>query len=220
MQLFRFAIHGRLLSIAATGVFLACAFSACQSGDASTRMTTQRSLPRIEAVPTPELGLSVDEAYAAIPHRRTAMQFTGSKVPRADQDYLQVAFAAIDQAVLLRVTTYQSFSRGRTADSSAIRSMDRLIEFLQSVDPPQNLKTYHKRIEQAVSDQRAFFDEWRSRGSEFQYARGTSLGSHPKVASSSSALKEAYGILMQSYPTESPHNKEAFFDYHCALDFL
>ncbi len=148
------------------------------------------------------------------------MQFTGSKIPKADQDYLQVVFTAIDQAVLLRVATYQSFSRGRTGDPSAIRRMDRLIEFLRSVDPPPHLKTYHKRIEQAVSDQRAFFDDWRSRGGEFQYARGTSLGSHPKVASSSSALREAYGILMQSYPAENAHNKEAFFDYHCALDFL
>ena len=207
------------LSIAAFGVFLLCAFSACQSGDAGTR-TTQRALPKIEAVPTSNLSLSVDEAYAAIPHRRTAIAFSGSNVPRADQDYLQVVFAAIDQAVLLRVATYQSFSRGQTADALPISRMDRLIRFLQSIDPPPHLKAYHKKIEQAVSDQRAFFDDWRSHGSDFPYAQSASLGTHPKVASSSSALKEAYGILMQRYPGESPHNKEAFFDYHCALDFL
>ena len=216
MPTFRF---GCRVAIAITGVLMACALSACQSGDASTKTTAQRSIPGIAAVPSSDLGLSVDEAYAAIPHRRTAMQFPGSNVPKADQDYLQVAFAVIDQAVLLRVATYQSFLRGKTADPLAISRMDRLIAFLHSVDPPAHLKTYHKRIEQALADQRAFFDDWRSRGSEFPYARG-SLASHPKVASSSSALKEAYGILMQSYPSESAHNREAFFDYHCALDFL
>ena len=148
------------------------------------------------------------------------MQFAGSKVPKADQDYLQVAFAVIDQAVLLRVTTYQSFMRGKTADPLAISRMDRLITFFQSVDPPPRLKTYHKRIEQALADQRTFFNDWRAQGSEFQYVHGTGLGSHPKVASSSSALKQAYGILIQIYPAEDSHNKEAFFDYHCALDFL
>jgi hypothetical protein len=204
------------VAVAAIGVVLACAFSACQSGDASTRTTTQRALPRIEAVPTSGLGLSVDEAYAAIPHRRTAIQFTSSKIPKADQDYLQIAFTAIDQAVLLRVSTLQSFSRGRTADSSAIRSMDRLIEFLHSVDPRPHLKTYHKRIEQAMSDQRAFFDDWRSRGSDFQYARGAGLGSHP----SRQLLERTQGDLrnlMQSYPAENRHNKEAFFDYHASI---
>ena len=210
------------LSIAATGVVVACAFSACRSGDASTGMAgpTQRAIPGIAAVPISDLGLTVDEAYAAIPHRRTAVLFTGSKIPKADQDYLQVVFATIDQAILLRVTTYQNYSRGRTADPLAISRMDRLLVFLRSVDPPPLLKTYHKRIEQAVSDQRAFFEDWRTQGSEFTYARGAGLGSHPKVASSSSALKEAYGILMQSYPAENEHNREAFFDYHCALDFL
>jgi len=207
------------MALAISAIVLVCTFSACQSGDASTKTATQRSIPGVAAIPSSDLRLSVDEAYAAIPHRRTEMQFPGSKVPKSDQDYLQVAFAVIDQAVLLRVATYQSFSRGKTADPVAISRMDRLIAFMQSVDPPPQLKTYHKRIEQALADQRAFFDDWRSRGSEFPYARG-SLASHPKVASSSSALKEAYGILMQSYPAESPHNKEAFFDYHCALDFL
>ena len=209
----------RRISIAILACALACPLSACRSGDASTG-ASQRPLPRIEAVPASSLDLSVDDAYGAIPHRRTAIEFAGSRVPKADQDYLQIAFAVIDQGVLLRVANYQSFKRGKTADPLTISRMDRLITFWQSVDPPSQLKIYHKRIEQALADQRTFFDEWRTQGSGFPYTQGTNLGSHPKVIASSAALKEAYEILMHTYSSEDPHNKRAFFDYHCALDFL
>ena len=212
----------RRVLIAALACALCCTFSACQSGDASASMSgpPQRPLPRLEAVPASSLDLSVDDAYGAIPQRRTEIEFAGSRIPKADQDYLQIAFAVIDQGVLLRVANYQSFKRGKTADPLTISRMDRLITFWQSVDPPSQLKIYHKRIEQALADQRTFFDEWRTQGSGFPYAQGTNLGSHPKVIASSAALKEAYEILMHTYSSEDPHNKRAFFDYHCALDFL
>jgi hypothetical protein len=33
-------------------------------------------------------------------------------------------------------------------------------------------------------------------------------------------LRAAYNELMARYPGEAQANKDAFFDYHCALDFL
>ena len=98
--------------------------------------------------------------------------------------------------------------------------MDQLIDYLQTIEAPSGLSRYQSTLLKALSDQRAFFDEWRNEGQQFQYSNGQTLGAHPRVQSASSSLKEAYGILMQTYPGESNHNKQAFFDYHCALDFL
>jgi hypothetical protein len=73
---------------------------------------------------------------------------------------------------------------------------------------------------QALSDQRAFFAEWQTQGQQFQYGSPQTIVTHPKVQSAAAALREAYGILVETYSGESNENKEAFFDYHCALDFV
>jgi hypothetical protein len=179
-----------------------------------------KTLPTIATAPTLDLDLSVDAAYAAIPHRRTAMDFAASDMPDEDKHFLEVAFHVIDQAIRLRVTAYQKFSRGEVKDSQSISDMDRLIDYLQNVEAPASLSNYQGRLLRALSDQRAFFREWQTQGQQFQYGNGQTIGTHPKVQSASSALRGAYGILMETYPGESSGNKEAFFDYHCALDFI
>jgi hypothetical protein len=170
--------------------------------------------------PTLNLNLSVDAAYAAIPHRRTAMDFAASNMPDQDKRFLEVAFHLIDQAIRLRVTAYQKFARSEVGDSQPLSDMDRLVDYLQNTEAPASLSSYQARLLQALSDQRAFFEEWQTQGQQFQYGRPQTIGTHPKVQSASTALREAYGILMETYPSEGNHNKEAFFDYHCALDFL
>jgi hypothetical protein len=96
--------------------------SANESGDA-------KSLPTIAEAPTLNLDLSVDAAYAAIPHRRSEMDFAASKMPDQDKRFLEVAFHLIDQAIRLRVTAYQKFSRGENGDTQLISDMDQLVEF-------------------------------------------------------------------------------------------
>lgn len=177
-----------------------------------------KSQPAVTSAPILDLDISVDDAYAAIPHRRTAMDFANSNMPDAERRFLEVAFNVIDQAIRLRVSTWQKFSRVGSSDSKPISDMDRLIEYFQSLEAPTNLTGYQAQVLEALSDQRAFFEEWRLQGQEFHYARA--IASHPRVQSASTALRSAYGILMQTYPNESNHNKEAFFDYHCALDFI
>jgi hypothetical protein len=177
-----------------------------------------KSQPVVTSAPVLNLELSVDAAYAAIPHRRTAMDFASSNMPDQDRRFLEVAFHLIDQAIRLRVSTCQKYSSAGIGDSKPISDMDRLIEYLQSTEPPANLAAYQAQLLEALSDQRAFFEEWRLQGSEFHYA--SAIASHPRVQGASTALRSAYGILMQAYPNESNNNKEAFFDYHCALDFI
>jgi hypothetical protein len=214
-----------LLGIAALSIGLpAC--SASSQGLSSRKFDNlpgaksgnSKSLPA--TAPTLNLDLSVDAAYAAIPHRRTAMSFASSNMPDQDKRFLEVAFHVIDQAIRLRVSAYQKFSRSEVGDSQSLSDMDRLVDYLQNTEAPASLSSYQGRLLQALSDQRAFFEEWQTQGQQFQYGRPQTIGTHPKVQSASSALREAYGILMETYPGEGNHNKDAFFDYHCALDFL
>jgi hypothetical protein len=148
------------------------------------------------------------------------MDFAASDMPEQDQRFLEVAFHVIDQAIRLRVTAYQKFSRGEVGDSQSISDMNRLVDYLQNIEAPASLSNYQAQLLKALSDQRAFFEEWQAEGQQFQYGSPQKLGTHPKVQSASTALRQAYGILMQTYPGEGNHNKQAFFDYHCALDFL
>lgn len=186
----------------------------------SAKSGSSRSLPTIATAPTLNLDLSVDDAYSAIPHRRTAMNFAASNMPDQDKRFLEVAFHLIDQGIRLRVDTYQKFSRSEVRDKQSISDMDLLVDYLQNTEAPASLSTYQAHLLQALSDQRAFFEEWNTQGQQFQYSGPQTIGTHPKVRSASTALRRAYAILMKTYPGEGNKNKEAFFDYHCALDFI
>ena len=148
------------------------------------------------------------------------MDFAASNMPEQDKRFLEVAFHVIDQAIRLRVTAYQKFSSSGGNDSQSISEMNRLVDYLQNIEVPAGLSSYHTHLLQALSDQRAFFEEWQAQGQRFQHSSPQTIATHPKVQSASTALQEAYGILMQAYPSEGNNNKAAFFDYHCALDFL
>ena len=227
MQTLPFARAIALLGIALLAIGLPACSASSQGLSSRTfdkvpaaQSGNSKSLPTIATAPTLNLDLSVDAAYAAIPHRRTAMNFAASNMPDQDKRFLEVAFHLIDQAIRLRVTAYQRFSRSGVGDSQSIADMDRLVDYLQNTEAPAGLSSYQAHLLQALSDQRAFFAEWQTQGQQFQYGSPQTLGTHPKVQSASAALQEAYGILMATYPGEGNHNKEAFFDYHCALDFL
>lgn len=216
-----------LLGIASLSIVLPACSASSQGlssrgsdGLPAARSENLQSPPTIATAPTLNLDLSVDAAYAAIPHRRTAMDFAASSMPDQDKRFLEVAFHIIDQGIRLRVTTYRNFSRSQVRDSQSISDMDRLINYLQNTKAPADLSTYRVHLIEALSDQRAFFEEWQTQGQAFQYGSPQTLGTHPKVQGASTSLREAYGILMSAYPTEVNNNKEAFFDYHCALDFL
>jgi hypothetical protein len=204
-------------------VLLGLGFTACQSQtngaiDAATR--NRKPLPALAAAPTFELGLSVEQAYASIPHRRTVADLNRSTLSSPDKEYLTLAFHEIDQAILLRVTSFERFSRAGTETARLLAKMDQVIEFLRGIDPPASLTDYHKRVLEALSDQRAYFQEWQVQGRGFAYGESSRISMHPRVRTASSALRAAYQILMQTYAGENQHNKEAFFDYHCALDFI
>jgi hypothetical protein len=217
-----------LLGFASLSIGVAACNSASSQGLSSrnfdkvpaAKTSNPKSQPASVTPPTLNLVLSVDAAYAAIPHKRTAMDFAASNMNDQDKRFLEVAFHLIDQAIRLRVTTYQKFSRGEFEDTSLSSDVDRLIEYLQNTEAPANLSNYQEQLLRAFSDQKAFFEEWKIEGQQFQYGSPQTIATHPKVQSASTALRAAYGLLMQAYTGESDRNKVAFFDYHCALDFI
>lgn len=171
-----------------------------------------------EDPPAIDSGLSVDQAYAAIPHRRTVWDESSSTVPPAERPYLRVIFKVIDEAVAVRVASLQNFSAGQYDRSDPVAQYDQLIGFARRMPVPRTLATYHHKVLDGLSGQRQFFSDWKSKRAQFPFAG--QIAGHPGVRRASAALRDAYNELMGKYPNESSTNKDAFFDYHCALDFL
>src|SRR5262245_56694050 len=95
-----------LLAIALLTIALpAC--NASSQGLSSRNFDTPGVKPSVATAPTVDVDLSVEAAYAAIPHKRTVMDFDVSNMPDADKRFLEVAFHVIDQAIRVRVSAYQ-----------------------------------------------------------------------------------------------------------------
>jgi hypothetical protein len=168
--------------------------------------------------PTAGVGPTVDQAYAAIPHRRTVWVESGSTVPSGEKEYLQTVFEVLDQAVRVRVAGQQAFASRQFDSANIDAEFDRLITFVRAMPAPKALVSYHQDILSGLSSERQFFDDWKSQGDRFEFAQ--QVENHPGVRAASASLRAAYSELMSKYPNESQTNKDAFFDYHCALDFL
>ena len=162
--------------------------------------------------------MGVEQAYAAIPHRRTVWTEEGSAVPAEEKGYLKAVFQILDQAVAVRVATLKDYSSNRFDGVDVDAEFDLLISYVQAMAVPGKLTTYHQDILDGLLGEKQFFSEWRRQRDKFPFAE--QIANHPGVRSSSAALRRAYAELMAKYPGEGATNKEAFFDYHCALDFL
>jgi hypothetical protein len=206
---------GAIAFLLAAALLGGCKNSPDKSGSAAV---VEAAPPAYSEPPTIDAGLTVEQAYAAIPHRRTIWADGESSVPSEEKAYLNVIFRVLDQAVAVRVASLQSFSNQRFDDSDTDAEFDRLITFVRGMPVPKALSAYHKDILDGLSGQRQFFQDWKSARGGFAYAQ--QIGNHPGVRSSSAALRAAYNELMARYPGEAQANKDAFFDYHCALDFL
>ncbi len=168
--------------------------------------------------PIVTVGPSVEQAYAAIPHRRTIWAESETTVPVEERAYLKTVFLVLDQAVRVRVAGQQDFTNRQFNSANISAEFDRLITFTRAMPVPKSLASYHGDILNALTSERQFFDEWKSQGGGFQF--GQHPENHAGVRAASASLRAGYGKLMSKYPNESPANKDAFFDYHCALDFL
>jgi len=78
---------------------------------------------------------------------------------------------------------------------------------------PDNLKQAHELITQAIHEQNQYFKKIDS-------SKKYSFNANDKIVQTShTKLIQAYNLIMALFPKENKHNKEAFFDHLCALDF-
>lgn len=163
----------------------------------------------------PVFGMSVPEAYRAIPHRQTTFNAASAKMGADDKAYLTRSFALIDQAMAARVATLQWVrSYGEQGESLAQykKKLALIWQGLNKLQPASRLKPYHALVLSAIKDQYNYF---------LALEKGVKPDlNHRLVQRSHESLIQAYQQLMGLYPSESPYNQQAFFDHLCALDFL
>jgi len=192
--------------------------TSASAGPATSSAAAEAAAAEPSEPPTVDVGLSVDQAYFAMPHRRTIWREDDSTVPSTERAYLRAAFQVLDQAVAVRVAGQQNFADQHFDSPDIDGQYARLIAYAQVMPVPAALASYHTKILDALAGERQYFADWKSERERFQFGRQP--GNHPGVRRASSNLRAAYGELMAKYPQESQSNKDAFFDYHCALDFL
>lgn len=156
-------------------------------------------------IAAPASALSVEEAYRLIPHRQTVFQSASARMPAAEGTYLVAFFGAIDQAIVAKVSS----RRG----STVAETYGPVWKAWEGLNPPAALKATQDKVKAAILDQQAFLLEIEKKQSSWNM-------DHPKVRSASGNLQGAYGDLMRMYPNENATNKQAFFDYLCALDLI
>ncbi len=156
---------------------------------------------------------TIAAAYRAIPHRRTVFDQDAVGMSARDKTYLHDFFYIVDLAMVERVRMARWLAsggrQGKVASNYAV-----ILEELRELDPPRSLRQVQKLVAGAIEEQRAFLDEWKRSGKR-EFPRG-----NPRVQGSSSKLRRAYSLLMKAFPREGRNNKQAFFDYLCALDFI
>ena len=197
------------------GAALVIAGCLCPAGEPSCAVPAAGSS---NDPPTFDVGISVDQAYAAIPHRRTPWVENDSKATAQEREYLRVIFQVVDQAIALRVAGQQNYASQRFEDPDIEGDYAQLINFVRSMPVPPALASYHRDLLSGLSNQHQFFANWKAQRDRFPFAQR--VQDSPDVRKASAAIQAAYGQLMSRYPSDTPGNREAFYDYHCSLDFL
>ena len=153
----------------------------------------------------PAFALTIEEAYRLIPHQQTVFQSASARMAAPERAYLTALFSAIDQAIVARVSARRN--------STVAQAYAPVWKAWADLKPPAALKGVQDKVRAAIEDQQAFLLELE------KHQTNADLN-HPKVRSSSGNLQAAYADLMRMYPGENATNKQAFFDYLCALDFV
>ena len=190
------------------------------TGIAAANSTAVGSSAANQSVDPPVLALdlSVEQAYAAIPHRRTVWAAVDSTAPAEEQVYLNAIFQTVDQGIALRVAAEENYREGSFDAVDIDAQYERLVNFARGMSVPAGLASHHQDALNALTNDRQFFRNWNRDRANFAFAQR--VADAPEVRAASSAAHAAYSELMSRYPNDSAANKDAFYDYYCALDFL
>ena len=154
--------------------------------------------------------LEIDEAYRLIPHKQTAFKLHQSKIPKTEARSVALLLSLAEQAMVERVDALVNGPK----KSGYLSQIDGISWQLDHLQMPARIDPAREHILAAVQQHRAYFELHNVNGDKSESAR------KQLIQSSHQHLISAYNLLMQSYPQETKHNKQAFFDFLCALDFI
>lgn len=154
--------------------------------------------------------MGVEQAYQLIPHQRTVFHLHKTNLPGSEAQQVAKLLKLSEKAMVERVNALHN-GAGKTGYLSRI---DDILWQIEQLQLPGQVRTARDHIQLAVQQHRSFFELQDVSGSNAKTSR------NQLVQSSHRHLIAAYQVLMQSYPEETKHNKQAFFDYLCALDFI
>lgn len=161
-------------------------------------------------------GLTVDEAYQAIPHRRTPYDAQRSTLSATEREFLAKFFSLSDEALVERITTLTALRAGNLAQLERYEEhISHILTTLRAMPEPASAHGLAATLGQAIELQRTFF-----RGAFAAATKDVQLASDPHVRTASNELRRLYTDLMTRYSGEHPHNRDAFYQHLCALDFL
>jgi hypothetical protein len=176
-----------------------------------------RSAPRPAETPAITSPLSVAEAYAAIPHRYTPFNDRDTALEPAAAAHLSAVFDRMNVGVRVRVHGLTECTRGNCATAgpaaaTQLRSIAAEVRGLTA--PTPELTTHAAEVAAAMSLEADAFETWQDDFDASGWART------PAVREASTTLKAAWRRLGRAENGVSADNEAAFFDHHCALDFI
>lgn len=165
----------------------------------------------------------LSEVYSWIPHKQTTYQSERSELPGEEARQLSAVFALTDRALVTRVRALQWLAsngkQGWSREKVSAESDQVLAELLKQ-KLPTGVGSARDLIVQAVRDQQNFLlGQFDLQARNAQYRVSAAALESSEVESSHGRLISAYNALMAAYPNESAHNRQAFYDHLCALDF-
>ncbi len=168
--------------------------------------------------------ITIDKAYKLIPHERTPYKPEESSLSSEEKQYLNHLFFVTDLSLQKRMMMLHYFRTGR--DPVYLETYNReisniLSSFKLTIAPTKTLQEVEDTIVIAINQQRKFFNEWHnSRNMPLYMSLQKNYTQDKWVKASHQNLLKAYSLLMRAYPNETAHNKKAFYDHLCALDFI
>jgi hypothetical protein len=154
--------------------------------------------------------MGVEQAYQLIPHQRTVFQLHKTNLPANEAKQVTRLLTLAEKAMVERVNALHNGARKADYNSR----IDSILWQIEQLQVPGQVTAARDHIQTAVQQHRSFFELQNVSGSDARASR------NQLIQSSHRHLLSAYRVLMQAYPNETRQNKQAFFDYLCALDFI
>jgi hypothetical protein len=96
-------------------------------------------------------GLTIDEAYQAIPHRRTPYEAQRSTLTTTEREFLAKLFSLSDEALVERVTTLTALREGNRAQLERYEEhVTRILTTLRAMPEPASAHGLAATLGQAI----------------------------------------------------------------------